>query len=490
MFVALVPLLVALHEGTPGPGSRGPVARGVRWAPWLTGVVFNALAFWWIVRVPARAMTHPWIIYPALLALALYLGLYIALFGWIVRFTRRRLGWPVLLFAPAAWCACEWLKSSGALGCPWANLGYALAREPAWIQGASLSGAPGLSVWIVSVNALVAAAVVARRWPERAAYALIAAVVVAVPVRWGEARLRAPAPAAIARLALVQPNIASEDKWDPAKQDSVVGRLYEMTRAAAALSPRPDLILWPETALPFYVRLEPAKLARLLDLIREIGIPVLAGYPDAHLATSGEVITHNAAGIIRPSGAIAGQYEKMHLVPFGERIPFQGALPFLRKIDLGQAEWTPGTRAVVFTGSGPAFGVMICFESIFPDHARRYALEGAQYLVNITNDEWFGKTAGPVQHADMAILRSVELGLSTARCANTGISMLIDPYGRVLRETELFETRILAGSVEAGIGATPYLRSGDWLTALSLGLTLVLIAIAWFRPIQRLDAPR
>jgi apolipoprotein N-acyltransferase len=319
---------------------------------------------------------------------------------------------------------------------------------------------------------------------------VVAAIVVAVPVRWGESRLRAAPPPAIARLALVQPNIASEDKWNPAKQDSVVGTLYRFSREAAALEPRPDLILWPETALPFYVRLEPAKLLRLFGLVRELGIPILAGYPDAHLAGSGDVITHNAAGVIRPGGAIAAQYEKMHLVPFGERIPFQEALPFLRGIDLGQAEWTPGTHPIVFTGSGPAFGVLICFESIFPDHARRYALEGAQYLVNITNDEWFGRTAGPVQHAEMAILRSAELGLSTARCANTGISMLVDPYGRVTRRTGLFENAVLEGDVLGGISSTLYLRWGDWMTTLCLALTLVLVAVSWFRPLERLGADR
>jgi len=479
-----------LHEGTPGPIGRAPAPRGVRWAAWITGIVFNALTFWWIVRVPAHAMTQPWLIYPALLALALYLGLFVALFGWIVRFARRRLAWPVLLLAPVAWITCEWLKSSGALGFPWANLAYALASRPEWIQGASIAGAPGLSLWIVSVNAAGAAAVVARRWSERAAYAIIAAILVAVPVRWGEARLRTASPPRLERVVLVQSNIASEDKWNPAKQDSVVGTLYRMTREAAALTPRPSLILWPETALPFYVRLEPAKLPRLLGLAREVGIPILAGYPDALLTPRGDVITHNAAGIIRATGTIGAQYEKIHLVPFGERIPFQGFFPFLHQIDLGQAEWTPGTRYVVFTGAGAAFGVLICFESIFPDHARRYALEGAQYLVNITNDEWFGRSAGPVQHADMAILRSVELGLSTARCANTGISMLIDPYGRVTDRTGLFEEALLAGDLAAGVGPTRFMRWGDWLTPLCLGLTLILIAVAWFRPLQRMDAGR
>jgi len=261
-----------------------------------------------------------------------------------------------------------------------------------------------------------------------------------------------------------------------------VRRLERLTRAAAAVVPPPSVILWPETALPYYVRVEPVKLQRLIALSKQLRKPILAGYPDAKLDARGEVLTYNAAGLVLPSGAIVGQYEKVHLVPFGERIPFQSLFPFLGSIDLGQAEWTPGTRPYVFRHAGPAFGVLICFESIFPDHTRKYALEGAQYLVNITNDEWFGRTAGPVQHADLAILRSVELGMGVARAANTGISMLIDPYGRVEARTPLFAEAVLVGDVKTGV-ETPFARWGDWLSIVCLGISLVLVAVAWFRPI-------
>ena len=184
VFVALVPLLVLLHVDSPGPRAERRASRGVRWAPWITGILFYSLSFWWIVRLPASAMTVPWLIYPALLALGLYLGLFTAFFGWMARFVHRRLGWPVLLTAPFAWGAAEWLKSSGEMGCTWANVGYALAREPAWIQMASVIGAPGLSIWVVAVNALVAAAIVSPRWPARAGWILAAAALVFVPVWW------------------------------------------------------------------------------------------------------------------------------------------------------------------------------------------------------------------------------------------------------------------------------------------------------------------
>jgi apolipoprotein N-acyltransferase len=488
VFVALVPLLIWLQRDSGGPGSTaspGSGSRGSGFVPWLTGIVFNMLLFWWLVRLPAAAMTHPWIIVPALFALALYLGFFVALFGWIARFIRHRVGWSPLVVAPAVWGVTEWLKSSGPLGCPWGNVSYALAEHPAWIQGAALVGAPGLSLWIVCVNAVFAGAFVARRWPARVALAVLGIALVTGPVLWGEKRVRAHRPGETIRVALVQPNISSEEKWDAAHQEKSIRTLARLSREAAEQVPKPELLVWPETALPFYVRLEAPKLELLYDLIQEVNVPLLVGYPDATFTLSGGVITHNAAGLVLPSRAIAAQYEKIHLVPFGERIPFQGLLPFLGKIDLGQAEWTPGTKPVIFPFRGAPFGVLICFESIFPGLARDYGIDGARFLVNITNDEWFGPTAAPRQHADMAILRCVEEDLGMARCANTGISMLIDPLGRVTQPSPLFREALLAGDVELGGTPTLFRLWGDWMTGLCIGLVLVLILLGWYRPLRR-----
>jgi apolipoprotein N-acyltransferase len=448
--------------------------------------VFNALLFWWIIRLPAAAMTQPWIIFPALLVLAIYLGLYVALFGWLARFIRRRTGWSTLVVAPAAWTAAEWLKSSGPLGCPWGNVSYALAEHPAWIQGASLVGAPGLSLWIVGVNALLAGAITSRRWVSRIALLVLAVLAVWGPVAWGNAAVRKYQPGESVRVGLVQPNIGSEEKWDTLHQERSVRALARLSAEAVKNDPKPDLLIWPETALPFYVRLETPKLRRLLDFVHEWNVPLLTGYPDATLSLGGEgVITHNAAGLVLPTGAIALQYEKIHLVPFGERIPFQGVLPFLGKIDLGQAEWTPGTKAVLFPIKRATFGVLICFESIFPELARDYAVDGARFLVNITNDEWFGPTAAPRQHADMAILRCVEHRIGMARCANTGISMIIDPVGRVTHATPLFQEAVVTGEVYLGSEPTLFRQWGDWTSGLCLGLVLVLVFLGWYRPLRR-----
>jgi apolipoprotein N-acyltransferase len=508
--VGLAPLLLVLHAGSPGPGVAGAAPRATRWAPWLTGVVAAFFTFHWITRLPSHAMTLPWLIWPGLLLLALYLGLYVALFGWIVRVVRRRIGLSVFLVAPFAWTAAEWLKSSGELGCPWGNLGTALAGQPVWIQAASVAGAPGLTFWIVLVNALFAASLakfLSRRWVEGALRLALGLAILLLPPLWGAARLRdaaraeaaapAGAVAAIARVALIQPNIASDRKWNPAYQDTIVAALERLSRDAVLEAAsdstghpaRPDLVVWPETALPFYVRLEPLKLRRLQDLARELRTPILAGYPDARLDSSGDLITHNAAGLVLASGSIPGQYEKIHLVPFGERIPFQGLFPFLGSFDLGQAEWTAGANRVLLEGAGAPVGVLICFESIFPGHARAYRQAGAGYLVNITNDEWFGRSAGPVQHADLAILRAVEVGASLVRAANTGISMIVDPYGRVLSRTSLFESKVLVGDVRAPLPTTTFVAWGDWASASSAVVVALLLLFAWFRPMGRRAEP-
>jgi apolipoprotein N-acyltransferase len=208
------------------------------------------------------------------------------------------------------------------------------------------------------------------------------------------------------------------------------------------------------------------------------------GYPDARFTTTGGVITHNSAGLVLPAGSIAAQYDKIHLVPFGERIPFQGIFPFLGKINLGQAEWTPGTRPLVFRVGRESFGVLICFESIFPELSRTYGVAGARFLVNITNDEWFGPTAAPRQHADMAVFRCVEGGVGMARCANTGISMIIDPMGRVTQQSALFQEALIVGEVATGSNATMFQTWGDWVSGLSLGLMSVLVLLGWYRPLR------
>ena len=185
----------------------------------------------------------------------------------------------------------------------------------------------------------------------------------------------------------------------------------------------------------------------------------MTGFPDYERSPDG-IKYYNSAMLVSPAGGIVDEYRKMHLVPFGEMIPFEDRIAILREINFGEGDFSPGRAYRVFGIDSTKFAVAICFESIYPALVRKFVAGGARFVVNITNDEWFGASAGPYQHAQMAIMRSVECRVGLARCANTGVSMLVDPYGRVTGRTAIFERDTLIGDAVCGNGQTPYCRWG------------------------------
>jgi apolipoprotein N-acyltransferase len=233
------------------------------------------------------------------------------------------------------------------------------------------------------------------------------------------------------------------------------------------------MVVWPETAVPYHIRYS-RDLEDLVELARTRRSALLFGFPD-YVMTDGDIRFYNSAMLISAGGEIAGEYRKIHLVPFGEMIPFEDRIEVLRRIELGQADFSPGRDHTVFDLDGTAFAVAICFESIYPSLVGEFVEEGARVLVNITNDEWFGPSIGPSQHAQMALMRAVEFRVGLARCANTGISLFADPYGRITSRTELFRRRILQDRVVPGSGSTPYRVIGPFLER---GMLLACLALA------------
>ena len=498
IFLAWVPLLAAAFGGA--ERSFGRLFR----LGWLGAASYFVLLLHWILLLANDEVTIPGIMLPALFVMAAYLALFfgfaLAIAGWL----GRRGPLPAELWFPITWTLADHARSVGETAFPWGSLGYALARHPFAIQGAAFTGIFGLTTWIAIANGLAALAWKARggaRWT----WAASAAVLVLAPLLWGgavvtqhptQARLVAagegPASGAggAVRFTLLQANTSREIKWKPGYRKIVVDDLDAKTRQAAR-DFDPDLIVWPETAAPVRVTWEP-EIAESLDVtVKSIGRWVLVGTLDAIVTGPESYDDYNAALLFTPEAKLRQRYFKSHLVPFGEITPWKRYVPALAKLDFGQSEFTPGVEQTIFDGPrGCRFRVLICFESIFGDLARRGVVDGAGYLVNITNDFWFGRSAGPVQHADMAILRAVENRTPLIRCANSGLSFFVDPYGRVMGETELFTFALPTAELPPGSGGTFFTRHGEWWTRLLLGLGLVLAIVAGARSLGAKRAAR
>jgi len=271
----------------------------------------------------------------------------------------------------------------------------------------------------------------------------------------------------VTRIGIVQGNVSQDMKWKSNRSSLTTERYVELTRQLAS-SEKVDLIIFPETALPFWFR-DPSRARQhqqIVDLAREISTPLLVGSLGFD-RNRGNL--YNSGFLVDESGLIRDTTHKIHLVPFGEYLPLPWLFQFMEGLTAESGQFAPGEeghKILNVPGSDLPFGVFICYESIFPEISRTLAAGGASFLVNTTNDAWFGETAAPYQHLSMAVLRAVETGLPIVRVANTGISALISPRGRVEGATALFETVTKVVSVIPGTGTTFYVRHGDWFLVL------------------------
>jgi apolipoprotein N-acyltransferase len=225
----------------------------------------------------------------------------------------------------------------------------------------------------------------------------------------------------------------------------------------------PSLIVWPETAAPFFLRYDHALRARVLDIAAETGSHLLVGSPDRERVwgVAGRERYFNSAFLLSPGGGLLDKYDKMHMVPFGEYVPLKSILFFVEKLAYGIGDFEPGRTYTIFQLPVGRFGVTICYEVIFPDQVRRYVKEGAEFLVNITNDAWFGRSAAPAQHLAMAAMRAAENRRYLIRAANTGISAIVDPQGRIVQASGIFEPAVISGRISLVRDQTLYTRYGD-----------------------------
>jgi len=461
-WIGLVPLLYAIENMKPGESFRAGI---------LFGFLLALLVLFWIVFLQIEANIKLLIIF-GLVVLFAYIGLY---FG-VALLIAKRIG---LWFLPLIVTGFEFIRGIGELGFPWLTLGYSQARYPVVIQQASLYGVYGITFWLVLENVAVYYAL--KR--KTIANIILAGLVFILPIAYGVVRVGSGHGRPVT-VGIVQPNIDPNLKFSRELRYKTFERLMNLSVRCASSAIEEyglsaDLIIWPETATPVFLK-SPGKYQDLVKrLVDNLGIPIFTGTaiyePENH-----EI--YNGAVLIEPNKDIEQEYRKIYLVPFGEHIPLDRRITFLQKVDFGEGDYAPGTSYTVFETSKLRFSCLICFESIFPDLSRRFVNRGAEVLINITNDGWFGKISGPQQHNDMAILRSVENGVVLFRSANTGISMIVDQFGRVVVEKPLFIEEIIVRVIPIGTINTIYRIVGDILPMTCLALTAILVMLSYITP--------
>jgi len=477
-FLALVPFFYVLRR-TRVTGLWSAFRPG-----FVAGVSFFVPLLYWLVLLSSNEMDNPIVMSGPLILLVLLESFYWGLFSSAVALVNRRTALPLWLALPILWVACEQLRSLFIMGLTWGDLGYAGVVFPHAVQFASITGVLGVSFWMALVSALIVELLAGGAKRRRACIVGLALVLV-LPVVHGTLVMERGYPERTVRVAVLQPNIEGRKKWDPEYKHVSFDVLGELSAEAGLQGP--DLVVWPETAAPSYLLRDEMNYRRVVDAAVDAGCPILTGMPDVEYLSSDpkDYVVHNSVLLVMPDGSNAGKYDKIHLVPFGEVIPGATLIPALRKVDFGEADFAPGEERVVFDLPAAKFSVLICYESIFPRLVRQFVAEGAEILVNVTNDVWYGRTSMPFQHASMAVMRSIENRRSLARSANSGVSFVVDPYGRVLESTQIFERTLIVCDLPVVEETTFYSRHGDVFAWAATALALLLViasAVAPGRP--------
>jgi len=404
-----------------------------------------------------------------------YLALFPALAAVVVARACRGIGPAGVLVAPVVWVAAELARRWILGGFPWVLLGSSQAGVTPIVQTASLAGVYGLSAVVAFVSAALALAIAGRgraRWMAPAA----AAALVGVLAGWGAWRVRDGAlvrGGQPVRVALVQGNVLQHEKWDRARAADILSRYLTMTRDGAARGA--SLIIWPESSTPFMFEHDAVGRFAITRLAQELGVALLFGSDQYEAGEPARF--YNSAFLVGPDGQTKAVYRKMHLVPFGEYVPLKRLLFFVAPLVESVSDFSPGEEHVVMPLGEHRLSTAICYEVVYPDLVAAFARRGSQLLTTITNDAWYGHSSAPHQHFWQATLRAVEHGRYLARSANTGISGIVDPYGRVVVQTPIFEQTVAVGEVRYLDGRTWYARTGD---AFAYACFLVTLLTWWF----------
>ena len=474
--MAVVPLLVALAgwRGRPGVFPGTSLGRGFALGTCTGLVYFGGTVYWTGAVVQTFGGLSAAVALLCAFALAAYMTLYLAAAAALLGRSVALAGARGLALAPALWVAGEFARGHVLGGFPWVPLGSSMATVLPVAQLASLVGVYGVSLYLVAHSALVTLALTGTPRTRVRAGAGAVAALLAVSI-WGSLRIgdaaltREGSPAAVG---LIQANIRQEEKWDPGMAGEIERRYDRLTRQAAAAGAA--VVLWPESATPYYFNEHPVRAEAVRSLVRDIGTPLLFGTDEIERDATDRA--YNSAFMLAPDGSVAAVYRKMQLVPFGEFVPLRSLLFFVSPLVEGVSDFSAGDRVTMLPMVGHMASTAICYEIVYPHLAREAVRQGAELLTTITNDAWYGDSSAPYQHFALASLRAVEQGRYLARAANTGISGVVDPYGRVIGATRVFEEAVVVAEIRFLQGRTLYATIGDLAAQLALvvaGLTAV-----------------
>jgi apolipoprotein N-acyltransferase len=472
-WVALAPLIVPLFEARRGAA----ITRGRAFLlGFVAGLGYFGGTVYWTGTVVSQFGGLSWpigIIVAALLVayLALFPALFALCLGWLgVKYGRR-----AILLAPALWVTTELGRTYFWSGFPWLLLGYSQTTVLPIAQFASVVGVFGMSALVALVSTALAYAVVSRSRDAFITIGVTTALLAGIAA-WGSQRLQSNVltrQGRPVRVALIQGNIPQEQKWDDAHAVPILNAYLALTRDAAAQGAQ--LIIWPESSTPFPFLDDKVGGERIRAVVRETRIELLLGSDQIEHDTKSY---YNAAFLVQKDGEVAGVYQKMHLVPFGEFVPLQQLLFFVGPLVEQVGGFTSGRDMVMLPTSRGPISTAICYEIVFPRLVGESVGRGSQLLTTITNDAWYGHSSAPYQHFLQASMRAIEQGRYLARAANTGITGFVDPYGRVLQQTEIFERAILVGDVRMLDGRTIYGRIGDLFAYICAALTCAALVFA------------